>query len=208
MQVIVVASESLKEEMIAQGLQEGTVIEWASSIPASTEAGCCIDLLFEYSPERVAALKRLQPAIIIVNSVPITLDSLPENFVRINGWPGFLQRKAIEASSSNVQVRDKVDSIFSTFNKSIEWVPDKPGFITATIISMIINEAYFAFGEQISSKEDIDTAMKLGTNYPFGPFEWGKKIGLQKVHDLLFALSQENLRYQPAKQLTKEVLAL
>ena len=59
-------------------------------------------------------------------------------------------------------------------------VPDEPGFIAARIIAMIINEAYYAKGEQISSEADIDIAMKLGTNYPLGPFEWARLIGLKK----------------------------
>ena len=49
--------------------------------------------------------------------------------------------------------------------------PDIPGFISARVVSMIINEAYFALEEEVSSKEEIDTAMKLGTNYPYGPFD-------------------------------------
>ena len=47
-------------------------------------------------------------------------------------------------------------------------VPDEPGFIAARIIAMIINEAYYAKGEQVSSKADIDIAMKLGTTIPWG----------------------------------------
>ena len=56
-----------------------------------------------------------------------------------------------------------------------------PGFITARVIAMIINEAFFALQENVSSKEEIDTAMRLGTNYPYGPFEWTKLIGIDKI---------------------------
>jgi len=70
---------------------------------------------------------------------------------------------------------------------------------------MIINEAWFAFGEKVSSKKDIDTAMKLGTNYPLGPFAWGEKIGLHKICRLLSVLAMENDRYQVAPLLLREV---
>jgi 3-hydroxybutyryl-CoA dehydrogenase len=70
---------------------------------------------------------------------------------------------------------------------------------------MIINEAWFAWGEKISSKQDIDTAMKLGTNYPMGPFEWGEKIGLHRVCHLLSELSLESGRYNIAPSLLIEV---
>ncbi len=45
-------------------------------------------------------------------------------------------------------------------------------------MAMIINEAWHALAEEVSTKNEIDTAMKLGTNYPYGPFEWAEKIGL------------------------------
>jgi 3-hydroxybutyryl-CoA dehydrogenase len=69
---------------------------------------------------------------------------------------------------------------------------------------MIINEAYFALEENVSTKEEIDIAMKLGTNYPYGPFEWCKKIGLKNIAALLAELSQTEKRYQPARLLLKE----
>ncbi len=75
------------------------------------------------------------------------------------------------------------------FGRRVEWLPDEPGFVTPRVISMIINEAYFAFAEGVSTPEEIDTAMKLGTNYPYGPIEWGNRIGLQNVVRLLKKLA-------------------
>jgi 3-hydroxyacyl-CoA dehydrogenase len=70
---------------------------------------------------------------------------------------------------------------------------------------MIINEAYFALGEDVSSKDEIDLAMKLGTNYPYGPFEWCKKIGLKKVYSLLEKLSDTDSRYSIAPAMKNEL---
>jgi 3-hydroxybutyryl-CoA dehydrogenase len=50
---------------------------------------------------------------------------------------------------------------------------------------MIINEAYYTSEEGTALREDIDLAMKLGTNYPYGPFEWAKRIGTNQVIKLL-----------------------
>jgi 3-hydroxybutyryl-CoA dehydrogenase len=69
---------------------------------------------------------------------------------------------------------------------------------------MIINEAYLALGEGVSTPEEIDTAMKLGTNYPFGPIEWGSHIGLQNVVTLLHKLSVVQPRYTPADLLVQK----
>ena len=63
---------------------------------------------------------------------------------------------------------------------------------------MIINEAHFAFDEQLSSREEIDVAMKLGTGYPYGPFEWAEKIGIQQVKLLLNKMAEGNQKYMPA----------
>ena len=84
-------------------------------------------------------------------------------------------------------------------------VPDVPGMISTRVIAMIINEAYFGLGDGISSKKDIDIAMKLGTNYPYGPFEWGEKIGLKKIYALLKKLSEKDDRYTVAPALEKEI---
>jgi 3-hydroxybutyryl-CoA dehydrogenase len=208
MKIVVVADNDLQEELLAQGLQDNATIEWTTTIPDTTTADYIIDLLFENNTQRIESLQKLQTKLFIVNAVSTTLERLPENFIRINGWPGFLQRSIIEAAAVNEPLTAEVEKIFSCFNKSTEWVPDKAGFVTATIISMIINEAYFTAGEQVSSKEEIDTAMKLGTNYPFGPFEWSKKIGLHNIYELLTTLSQNNVRYQPAELLTREAISL
>ena len=63
-------------------------------------------------------------------------------------------------------------------------------YIFARVLGGIINEAMWAITEEVSSEEDIDTAMKLGTNYPLGPIEWAKQIGIDKVQNLLDALNE------------------
>jgi 3-hydroxybutyryl-CoA dehydrogenase len=69
---------------------------------------------------------------------------------------------------------------------------------------MIINEAYLALAEGVSTKEEINTAMKLGTAYPFGPFDWAEKIGLKNIALLLQKLSSTQPRYTPAAGLLQE----
>ena len=93
--------------------------------------------------------------------------------------------------------------VLTFLNKKVIPAPDEPGLISVRIIAMIINEAYFAIAEDVSSEKEIDIAMKLGTNYPFGPFEWGEKIGLKNIYSLLVKLSKENKKYSPAPSLEK-----
>jgi 3-hydroxybutyryl-CoA dehydrogenase len=84
-------------------------------------------------------------------------------------------------------------------------VPDIPGMIAPRIIAMIINEAYYGLGDGISSKEAIDIAMKLGTNYPMGPFEWCEKLGIDKVYRLLEKLQTIDKRYALAPSMKTEM---
>ncbi|MEO6611558.1 MAG: 3-hydroxyacyl-CoA dehydrogenase family protein, partial [Chitinophagaceae bacterium] len=132
-------------------------------------------------------------------------DEMPGIVIRFNGWPTFLKRALLEASCNDATIKTAAEKFLAFFNKKIEWVPDIPGFISARVISMIINEAWYALEEQVSSKEEIDTAMKLGTNYPFGPFEWGEKIGIKNICELLNAMSKIHSRYAPAELLKKKV---
>ena len=142
---------------------------------------------------------------VLINAVVSTLSSLnvTSNVIRINAWPGFLKRPVWEVAS---KIDDAATKLFEHLDKKITIVADEPGFISARIIAMIINEAYFATGDKVSSREDIDTAMKLGTNYPFGPFEWASAIGAANVLALLKQLSKTDKRYEPAPLLIEEVI--
>ena len=70
-------------------------------------------------------------------------------------------------------------------------VEDRVGMVKPRVIFMIINEACYTLQEGTASIEDIDTSMKLGTNYPYGPFEWCDKIGITAVFETLAALYED-----------------
>jgi 3-hydroxybutyryl-CoA dehydrogenase len=129
---------------------------------------------------------------------------LPANVIRINAWPGFLERSVVEISAIKIN-ETQVSSIMETLGWKYELVPDIAGMITARTIAMIVNEAYFALADEVSTKVAIDIAMKLGTNYPLGPFEWSEKIGLQNIAQLLSKLSETEARYTPAPLLINEI---
>jgi 3-hydroxybutyryl-CoA dehydrogenase len=206
MQVVVLTDEGLKKELLANADINNADIIWIedlSQFQNYKEADAYIDLLFE--KEHISILQKLLPKLVIINSIVNTLAETNSFFVRINGWPTFLQSYILEASSLQEERKQTTEKIFSFFNKKIEWLPDEPGFITPRVISMIINEAFISLSEGVSTKEEIDTAMKLGTNYPFGPFEWAEKIGTKKILSLLHRLSNHNIRYMPSSIFSKEL---
>lgn len=142
---------------------------------------------------------------VLINSVPGSLQkaNTPENVVRINGWTGFIKRDSWEVAG---KLNDETAAVIKAMNKKCVHVSDEPGFIAARIIAMIINEAYFAKAEAVSTENEIDIAMKLGTNYPYGPFEWSKMIGIKNIYDLLKTLSETDTRYKPSRLLEEEAI--
>ena len=201
MKIVVISNENQKRELAGNMDPANGNIRWISSpgeIEPGIDADVIIDLLFDEVPEHLPVLQSFHSKLIMINSVINTLKDTDPSFVRLNGWNGFLEKSIMEAAGTE-SVRQMATEAFSFFNKSIEWVPDIPGFISPRVISMIINEAFLALQEGVSTKEEINTAMKLGTNYPLGPFEWVEKIGTTKVKDLLTRLSSLDSKYSPAE---------
>ncbi|HEX2195230.1 MAG TPA: 3-hydroxyacyl-CoA dehydrogenase NAD-binding domain-containing protein [Candidatus Limnocylindria bacterium] len=60
--------------------------------------------------------------------------------------------------------------------------------IAARVLAAIVNEAASAVADGVASPDAIDIAMRLGTAYPWGPLEWGERIGLEHVVHTLDAL--------------------
>lgn len=190
MKLVVITNELLKNELISSANPDG--VFYTPSLEDAIQvkdADAIIDLLFTKDNSRIQMLASCLPKIIVVNSVEYTCSEIHPSFIRINGWSTLLKSTVLETAGP-IEYTEEIKRIFTAFGKTVEWSPDQPGFISARIIACIIREAKYAFEEGISSKEDIDKAMKLGTSYPFGPFDWYEKIGPQRVDALLAQLSK------------------
>ena len=207
MRLVVLTNEQLKEELLSTGINDSCKIEWVNSskeFSLYTDADAVIDLLFEQNGYDASHFIDLLQRPVFVNSMQKTVAEIGLPVIRINAWPGFLKRNIAEVSNNDEINKNKAEEILSLLNRKADWVPDVKGFISSRVVSMIINEAYFALEENVSTKEEIDIAMKLGTNYPYGPFEWSKNIGVKNIAALLTELSATEKRYRPAGLLLKE----
>ena len=204
MQIFVLTDEVIEKEFRSKNLTANIQVTFAeklSDIPEGSSADAFFILKEGIMKENFEIIIN-KP--VFINATIDTLKELdlPENFSRINGWPTFVCREIWEIATKNNEI---VKDIFEKLGWKYITVADEPGLVAARIISMIINEAYFALGEKVSSKDEIDLAMKLGTNYPYGPFEWSRKIGLDKIYQLLERLSKTDSRYTLAQAMLNEI---
>lgn len=199
MYIVVKADAQQKQEFLAKGFPATVRIDFLPDALLPQEADAFMDLCFE--EEGPAFSGTGKP--VFVNAVIDTCATLPANYIRINAWNGFLQRGMVEVAAPAAQAENAA-TVLNALQWKFQMVPDVPGMIAARVIAMIVNEAYFGLGDGISTKKDIDTAMKLGTNYPYGPFEWSEKIGLKKIAALLEKLSVTDKRYVVSDALTAD----
>jgi 3-hydroxybutyryl-CoA dehydrogenase len=157
------------------------------------------DLKFDEKSDQLKYFAGLKGTPVIVCAVKQQLAKAAFDFGRrvdcvligINALPSFLQRPLGEISVLNDTEKEIATSLFQKFDWEVKFVQDRVGMVTPRIIFMIINEACYTLQEGTASMSDIDTSMKLGTNYPFGPFEWANKIGIKHVYETLEALYQD-----------------
>lgn len=171
-----------------------------------------IDFTFDDQPEVIELYKDVHGPLILLNNVKSSLSELwfvsggwSANIGGFNGLPGFVDRTLWEVTSIN----DEVD--FTILKQlDVDWVrvEDRVGMVTPRVICMIINEAFYTVQEGTADKESINMAMKLGTGYPYGPFEWADHIGLSHVFELLVALYEETKeeRYKVCPLLKRQYL--
>ena len=187
------------------------------SIDEIDDMSISVDYLFHFAieecPEDLDALVQLSNTFVFVNSVKTSLselaylhDGLTSKIFGFNGLPGFFNRSILEVTS--IDNSDSLAGAMDVLGVDYLEVADRVGMVTPRVIAMIINEAFYTLQEGTATKEDIDLGMKLGTNYPYGPFEWMEKIGVQNVYELLESLFEDtkDQRYKITPLLKRDYL--
>jgi 3-hydroxybutyryl-CoA dehydrogenase len=164
---------------------------------AVTDLTLLADLILEeIDPEELFRDGYAPAHLIFINAVIPTLERYPQgsSVIRMNGWPGFIAAPVWELCAGEM-ARHDAGRVMEILGWSYVWVADLPGLVTPRVIAMIISEARLALKEGVGTSAAIDTAMKLGTNYPFGPFEWEARLGREKVAALLDAMAEQDDLY-------------
>lgn len=169
------------------------------------------DLNFDDDDSRLPLYGLLFQKPVIVSAVKKTLKRMHEestgavqcHLIGINALPTFINRPKVEVSFAKNEAVKVWDAMANKLGWEYLSVKDETGMVTPRVIAMIINEACFTLEEQTASMDDIDLAMKLGTNYPYGPFEWCDRIGIKDVYETLSAIAAEtgDTRYRISKLL-------
>jgi 3-hydroxybutyryl-CoA dehydrogenase len=86
---------------------------------------------------------------------------------------------------------ERAEAFFAALGLPTVWVADAPGLVLGRIVAQLVNEACFAVGEGVGTREDVDVGMVLGLNHPRGPFAWCEAIGAEHLLAILDALRIE-----------------
>jgi len=178
-----------------------------------------VDLVIESVVEALDVKKQLfeglddacaEKTILASNTSSLSIDEIasvtkrPEKVVGMhffNPVPKMHLVEVVKASKTSSETVDFTSTVSSQFNKTVVVVKDAPCFIVNRILMPYLNEAAIVFSEGVASKEDIDTAVKLGLNHPMGPLALLDLIGLdvfQKIMQSLYKRTK-NPKYLPSK---------
>lgn len=136
----------------------------------------------------------------------------PGRVVGYGGIPSVAERHLVEVAPglrTSPEALEQACAFFHSLGRDTEVVQDSFGVVAPRLIACLVNEAAYALMEGIATAADIDTAMKLGVNYPLGPLEWADRIGLHPVLEILHYLHEHtgDDRYRPCPLLRKLVQA-
>lgn len=122
----------------------------------------------------------------------------------------FLDADRIVLTAAGENKENSLDiaaGLFQSLNKKVSVINDTPGMIVFRTLAMLANEACEALLNGVANSSDLDTAMKLGVNYPKGPLEWADQIGASTLHTGLTNIFKcyKDVRYRPSSLFSNRV---
>lgn len=113
--------------------------------------------------------------------------------------------RGLETSDETVET---IKQVAVNMGKETVVINEFPGFVTSRISALVGNEAFYMLQEGLGTAEEIDKAIKLGLNYPMGPFELVDLVGLDtRLNNLNYLHEKLGEKYRPAPLLEQYVKA-
>lgn len=191
--------EASLSKRVAKGkLEESEMNAILSRMSFTTELGDCknADLIIEAAVEKADIKKQIfaqldavcrEDAILASNTSSISITDIasatkhPERVVGMHFFnPATVMKltELIRGVFTSDEVYAKAKALAVAAGKTPVEVNECPGFVVNRLLIPMINEAVGLWADGIATKEDIDTAMKLGCNHPMGPLALADMIGL------------------------------
>ena len=219
MKILVLANENQAYELHQKFGDEHhyVIINSTSEEVDTSNFDVVFDFLIDEFPDTVEFYQHNKNLPVFISSAKTSLRE--QRFVHgdfscalfgFNGIPTFVNRELFEVSILDSNQHATLAAVCGSLHTDYIVVDDRVGLVTPRVVCMIINEAFYTVQEGTATKEDIDKGMKLGTNYPHGPFEWCEKIGVTNVYEVLEAIYEDTKdeRYKICPLLKKEYLSL
>lgn len=201
---------------VPEGMEEEEFFEEEVEDADFSEFDLIIDLNLDEDPSRMDSYITFGAKAIMGCAVKMNLAEIAEHawaevtipFFGMNALPTFIHRERLELSLYDETEDEVLEAYMKALALNYEVVEDRAGMVTPRVVCMIINEACFVLQEGTSDIAGVDRAMKLGTNYPRGPFEWADAIGPRNVFETLLGMAREtgDSRYKVAPLLRNMAL--
>ena len=218
-----VAKERLSEE---QAAALKATLHWTNVEEGGEKLSLLVEAVPESLPIKSAVYKSFYDAelltsksILATNTSSISITKLaattpyPQNFVGLhfmNPVPIMPLVEIIPALQTSPDTLEKAKEIVEIFLKKIHGKSeDRPGFIANRILMPMINEGILCLQDGVSTRNDIDKIMKLGTGVPMGPLTLADFIGLDTCLSIMKVLHKEtgDSKYRAAPLLVNYVEA-
>jgi len=132
----------------------------------------------------------LQDTILASNTSTLSLSKIAEKTSRpdkiigmhfLNPVPKVPLVELVKCLETSAETVNTVKDFARKIGKTAVEVYEYPGFVTTRAVVPLLNEAMYILLEGVATAKDIDTAMKLGYNFPLGPLEMADQMGLDEV---------------------------
>lgn len=217
-------------KLVSKGrLEQSAMDATLSNITKATEYADCsdADLFIEAIAEDMETKHAIfaeietiakEDAILSTNTSSLSITEIaskskrPEQIIGMhffNPVPVMKLIEIIKGKLTSEEVHKEIFELSQKIGKTPVSVDEAPGFVVNRILIPLVNEGVGILADGVATKEEIDTAMKLGANHPMGPLELGDLVGLDVCLAIMEVLYSEfgDPKYRPHPLLRKMVRA-